>query len=475
MASRWLRARPPDEEQDPRRDEEDDRRAEVRLQDDQPGHQARHEERREEPVQEAVEPILPPGEVARQEEDQGQLGELGRLEVQAEESDPAPRAVDLAPDTRNQDQEQEEQARQEEDRRQPLQALEIPGSWPTPWPGGRPRPRSPASSGRYIGIAEALLRPDGAGAVDHHDPDPHQEQRHAEEPAVRPRPASVWARRGGTPANLARAVWLGGLLRRPRAWRLGWHDHWESSTAQRARPPITPLAMRVHAPLAGKTSPRSSKSRNMSKLAQAGESSTVSPATAISAARATAAGSRGHLLRGAGAGQVAPDDVPRLAQEEQGLHPRLQQGRRGRKSPPLSFPPAMRITPPRYPSSDLTTAPTLVPLESFTYRTPSTSATSSRRCGSLGTDAMPLRSAHGRGSDAPPRRRRRRGCSPDCAAPGSGSRPRRRRPPAGPPRPDDQMIVPDEGPVAHRPGPAEEAEAATGSLAPTPGWADRPR
>ncbi len=54
----------------------------------------------------------------------------------------------------------------------------------------------------------------------------------------------------------------------------------------------------------------------------------------------------------------------------------------GVKSPPLSSPPAIRITGSENPSNDFTTAPTFVPLESFIYLTSSIIFTSSSLCSS---------------------------------------------------------------------------------------------
>ena len=61
--------------------------------------------------------------------------------------------------------------------------------------------------------------------------------------------------------------------------------------------------------------------------------------------------------------------------------------RSGRKSTPLSFPPATRTTGSGNPSSAARTAPTLVPLESLKYDTPRTVRTNSTRWGSPGNSA----------------------------------------------------------------------------------------
>ena len=73
--------------------QEDRRRAEVGLGEDEQRRQRRDRQRREEDAQ-VVDVLLVVGEVLRQHEDDDQLADLGRLDVEGADVDPAPRAVD---------------------------------------------------------------------------------------------------------------------------------------------------------------------------------------------------------------------------------------------------------------------------------------------------------------------------------------------------------------------------------------------
>jgi len=126
---------------------------------------------------------------------------------------------------------------------------------------------------------------------------------------------------------------------------LGMALPWACSAAQNVRPPVSLEAANLRT-ASRNTSPRCSKSRNISKLAHDGDNRTVSPGAAISAPRCTAASSVETSSRG-----QAPTSWARITSHawpsNSSVFTRVAtRGRSGAKSPPLSFPPAIRMTPP---------------------------------------------------------------------------------------------------------------------------------
>src|SRR5579862_491668 len=127
----------------------------------------------------------------------------------------------------------------------------------------------------------------------------------------------------------------------------------------------------------------------MSKLAHAGARSTVSPAVAIAAAVATASSSARTRSTGTPAGASAAAIRSRAAPNRiaRRTFP-LALATSGSYAPPLSTPPASRITRPGNESRLFAAAPTLVAFESSYQRTPSRSRTTVSRCGSGSTASI---------------------------------------------------------------------------------------
>src|SRR5579862_9892034 len=127
----------------------------------------------------------------------------------------------------------------------------------------------------------------------------------------------------------------------------------------------------------------------MSKLAHAGARSTVSPAVAIAAAVATASSSERTRSTGTPAGASAAAIRSRAAPNRiaRRTFP-LALATSGSYAPPLSTPPASRITRPGNESRLFAAAPTLVAFESSYQQTPSRSRTTVSRCGSGSTASI---------------------------------------------------------------------------------------
>jgi hypothetical protein len=144
----------------------------------------------------------------------------------------------------------------------------------------------------------------------------------------------------------------------------------------------------------------------MSKLAQAGESSTASPGAPATAALRTACSmSWAWMMRHAAAGHGGFDLHRVAADQHQGAAACAASGRRrAARSPALAVAP--RSAPPCGPAppSAATVAPTLVPFESSYQATPSISAMRSTRCGRPRIRAAPAAAAPAAG--------RRRGTGP---------------------------------------------------------------
>ena len=180
------------------------------------------------------------------------LRQLGRLEGERTEREPALRAVDGL--GRHQDEDEEKEARAEQ---RPGGAAKRPVVDPGEHQEGRQADEGvdPLALEVVGGITGRGDRTAGAGAVDHDETERHERQGDDDEEPV----LEVRLRPRAAPAALGRS--------RSRVRRDAAH-----SASTRAR----------------NDSPRCSKSSNWSKLAQAGERSTTSPGAASANAAATA-------------------------------------------------------------------------------------------------------------------------------------------------------------------------------------------
>src|SRR5512134_181931 len=284
--------------------------------------------------------VLPlPVDDVRRVGEEHELGQLGGLEGEEPQVDPPGGAVRRVPHTRHVHQEQEEE-------------------------GGREEERDPPP-------IEVVIDP-GKGHRQRHADDQEQNLSLEEVRGVVPVP-------GGGPRHDVR-----------RAVDHEQSQHREEEGAQREdhvlvafpdlHPSSSPTAFR-------NASPRSSKLRNMSKLEQAGEKTTTSPSRAAAAAARTASGSEPATAMGAAPARSRAIRSRASPRRTTARAFRARGTRRGRKSTPLSFPPAISTTGSGNPSSAARTAPTLVPFESFTYVTPRTDRTNSTRWGSPGNAA----------------------------------------------------------------------------------------
>src|SRR3990172_225462 len=342
-----------DEQQRQERRGDDHRHAEVRLPEDQPHEDHKRRELREERPPSSAEILPSPVDGVGRIGKEGELGELGRLEGEDPEVDPAGRAVDRVPEPGNENEEEEHEGPTQEEQDVPAEDVVVdPGEEKSQ--GGSQHEEENLPLEIVSGVVPEPVgrsRGDRRGAVHHHGSQSHQDQRaESEDQVFVPFPD----------------VHAGNLL-----------------TASR------------------NASPRSSKLRNISKLEQAGESTTTSPSRAHSAAWTTASSREPASRMGTdpmSSRFILPCASPRRI-AARAFRPR--ETRRGRKSTPLSFPPAMRTTGSGNPSRHLRTAPTLVPFESLKKETPRTSRTNSTRCGSPAKAERPSRTA----SDGIPMRR----------------------------------------------------------------------
>ncbi|MCY1408945.1 hypothetical protein D9M71_242790 [compost metagenome] len=149
--------------------------AEVRLGEQQAGHQAEHDQRHEQTLPFVLHVRLPAYQVAGQIDHGEQLGQLGGLDVGDTEADPAPRAVDLAANARHQHQHQQDQGGDQQ-----LAAVLLPG-------GHRHQQHHAGGSeadGQVDQVADHVIqriarlrrRHLGRGGGDHHEAETEQRQ-----------------------------------------------------------------------------------------------------------------------------------------------------------------------------------------------------------------------------------------------------------------------------------------------------------
>src|SRR5437867_1043459 len=330
-----------------RQEDVDRRRTEVGLQVHQEGELPDHDGAGDDRADDVVDPRLLARHEIRQEQDERQLADLGRLDLHRPQDDPA---MDLARTAGSQGHDQKHRAREDaEVDHRPLQeaavvdvhrhdhAADAEGG------GDRLFHQDP------VGVAEALQGDDRRGAVDHHQTEQGEADPHTEERLVE--------------GQLARHQDLG---RRRRTRRR-------------------------------KSSPRSSKPVYWSNEAQAGARRTTLPSSATCRAASTAS----DMLTTFVVGTIVPSCAAITSRAfpmstRCATRSRMSGMSRG-KSPPLSLPPKVSTTLPGKLSSDLIVALTFVALESLYQVTPPTWSTFSSRCGRPRKPAR-ARSARGRGT-----------------------------------------------------------------------------
>ena len=228
---------PADEQDHGRQGGEDDRGPEVGLEEDEHDEDGQHA-RQEDQVLPVVDGVLLALEEGGQEQDQADLGQLGGLEAEAGEEDPA---VGVGHGRHG-------QAEGEQEGRQAEKAVDEPGLAEERL-ADRDEESDDGQAGQGAqdlldqeveGLAVFLGGHEARGAEDEEDAEPDQEERDREKLDVEPEPAADVHRRAP-------------FFRRPAARR---------------------RTSRL------KVRPRSSKSLNMSQLVQAGARRTTSPRTA---------------------------------------------------------------------------------------------------------------------------------------------------------------------------------------------------
>src|SRR6266511_34922 len=296
---------------------------------------------------------LPSGEQVGREQDDRELGELGRLEPPDADPEPAPRSGHMTPDP-GYEHEDEEPARDHEERAHPAAPAPVVDAQ------GDREPQHAQERPDQLALEEvprravAREREHRRSGQDHHDTDDIQDADRREQQD------KVGGRRAAR--------------RQPRALQCRRDGHGPTSTRSR-----TSLA---------KSAPRAAYESYQSKEAHAGESNTVSPRRAYAAAVRTAsrievATVSGTVPAKACAISVAASPIATIARN------RGASTRSAERSRPLFRPPAISTTSSR-PRTAASVAWTLVAFESSTYRTPSCSVTRLIRCGNGGTVASAL-------------------------------------------------------------------------------------
>ncbi len=164
--------------------DDDDGRAEIGLQDDQPDNGARDAQGNEQPLAELPDVLDVLRQEMGQKEDQSDLDHLGDLEGEDPEIEPADGPAGADPQVR--DPERAEQDRRERDAG-PGQLPElVVGDF-----GGQDHDQEAEAEEedllleKELAVAELLRGEDGTGAVDHDRPDGHQEQRDQQQDQIR--------------------------------------------------------------------------------------------------------------------------------------------------------------------------------------------------------------------------------------------------------------------------------------------------
>src|SRR6266850_6352559 len=324
-------AQPGEEQEDDRQQDVDRRRAEVGLQVDQKRELADHDRARDDRADDVVDLGLLARHEIREKQDERQLADLGRLDLQRPQDDPA---VHLVRAVRGQGDDQEHGAREDaEVDERPLQEAAVVHvhrrDHAADADGGRDR----LLHQEQMRVPEALQGDDRRGAVDHHQTEQRQADPHPEERLVE--------------GQLARHQDPGGRRRTRRR----------------------------------KSSPRSSNPEYRSNEAQAGARSTTPPSAAAARAASTASSMSATFVVGTTAPICAAITSRACPMSTRCVTRRLMSGTSCVKSPPLSLPPRMSTTPPGKLSRDLIVALTFVALESLYQVTPPMERTDSRRCG----------------------------------------------------------------------------------------------
>ena len=167
------------EEQDAHRDKRDDgERSEVRLAQQQRTGEQHHQQHRQEALLQAVDIRGLAHSVVRRVDHREQLHQLGRLQVEHDQRQPAPRAVDLTADARYQHQHQQEHAQPEQPRREtlPYRRRDLEGER-----GGDQADADKRSLAHQEEVRTVAGEAPGFGDCDrrrkhHHDADRHQQQ-----------------------------------------------------------------------------------------------------------------------------------------------------------------------------------------------------------------------------------------------------------------------------------------------------------
>ena len=185
------------EEQPERQGEQGEAVAEVGLEQHEAGQSSRHQQRRHEPPPELAELLAAPRQERGQIDDQGELGQLDRLEGHRPEPEPATSPVDRLAEGRH---ENEYQQRDGHDQRRHHESLQTPVVDPQRHPQGHPAQHRPEELllEEDERVVKTLGGHDGAGRVHHHDAHGEQDHRGAEEPHVGTQPPRHLLELGGS-------------------------------------------------------------------------------------------------------------------------------------------------------------------------------------------------------------------------------------------------------------------------------------
>src|SRR5947209_14866351 len=172
--------------QEQERERERDERqtiAEIRLSQDEQGQDTGYRERRYEPALEIGDRLALLREKRGEIDDERELGQLGRLERDGPEPDPAPGAVDRLAERRDQYQHQED-AREDQERQDERLEAAIVDADRHPQAGRAEQRPEDLLLEKEVRIVEAVGRHDRARRVDHHHARREQNDGDSEKPDV---------------------------------------------------------------------------------------------------------------------------------------------------------------------------------------------------------------------------------------------------------------------------------------------------